>query len=251
MTGACACRPSGLRERTFSASSRQDEEVLEPFGTDLWVAHAPLTLLGVPAGRWMAVARLAGGALWVHSPAPLDDALRRALKELGEVRWVVAASRLHGHVWMEQYRPAFPPAELLAPPGLAKRRKDLRFDGDLPGAQWEGVIDQELLRGHRLLDEVEFFHRPSRTAVMGDAVWNVAPSDPGRVRLWAGRRSGPGPTRVFRWQFRDRAAARASIDRMLAWDPERLACGHGAPIASGGGAALAEAYAWLPATGAR
>ena len=219
--------------------------MLEPFGTELWVSHAPLTLLGVPAGRWMAVARLPGEALWVHSPAPLDDALRRGLKELGEVRWVVAASRLHGHVWMEQYRAAFPHAELLAPPGLEKRRKDLRFDGSVPGDQWAGVIDQELLAGHRLLHEVEFFHRPSRTAVMGDAVWNVARPDPLRVRLWVGRRAGPGPTRAFRMGFRDRAEARASIERMLAWDPERLVAGHGAPIASGGREALARAYAWL------
>src|SRR4051794_3117923 len=222
--------------------------MLEPFGEDLWVVRAPLRLLGVPAGRWMAVVRLPGGALWVHSPAPLDTGLRRALKELGEVRWVVAASRLHGHLWMEQYRAAFPHAQLLAPPGLARRRKDLRFDGDLPGDQWPGVIDQELLAGHRLLDEIEFFHRPSRTAVMGDAVWNVAPSAPWRVRLWVGRRQGPGPARAFRLQFRDRSAARASVERMLAWNPERVVAGHGEPIASDGREALAQAFAWLSAT---
>src|SRR3954471_19640857 len=102
--------------------------MLEPFATDFWVVHAPLRLLGVPAGRWMAVVRLAGGALLVHSPAPLGEDLRRALRELGGVPWGVAASRLHGHVSMEQYRAAFPHAELLAPPGLPKRRKDLRFD---------------------------------------------------------------------------------------------------------------------------
>src|SRR4051812_24726269 len=187
----------------------------------------------------MAVARLPGEALWVHSPAPLETDLRRALKELGEVRWVVAASRLHGHLWMEQYRAAFPHAQLLAPPGLRARRKDLHFDGDVPCNQWKGVIEQQVLEGHRWLEEVEFFHRPSRTAVMGDAVWNVARSDPLRVRLWAGRASGPGPTRLFRRAFRDHAAARASIERMLAWEPERLVAGHGDPIASGGRDALA------------
>src|SRR3954467_3120943 len=145
MPGACVGRRPAHRGRALRATSREDEGMLEPFGEELWVAHAPLSLLGVPAGRWMAVARLAGGALWVHSPAPLDDELRRGLKEIGEVRWVVAASRLHGHVWMEQYRAAFPHAELLAPPGLPKRRKDLRFDAALPGDQWAGVLDQELL----------------------------------------------------------------------------------------------------------
>ena len=218
---------------------------MELFGEELWVGHAPLRVLGVPAGRWMAVVRLPGGALWVQSPAPLTDDLRRELKALGEVRWVVAASRLHGHLWMEHYRAAFPHAELLAPPGLRKKRKDVRFDGDLPGHQWDGVIDQELLRGHRLYAEVEFFHRPSRTAILGDALWNVARSDPRRVRLWVGRNEGPGPTRFFRSQFSDRTAARTSIDHMLAWDPVRLVAGHGEPIAGEAGAALAKAYAWL------
>src|SRR3954454_3832067 len=131
MTGACTRRPPGNRVRTFSATSREDEGMLEPFGEELWVAHAPLSLLGVPAGRWMAVARLPGGALWVHSPAPLDDGLRRGLKELGEVRWVVAPNPLRGHISMGEYRIAFPPADLLAAPGLPERRSDLTFQAVL------------------------------------------------------------------------------------------------------------------------
>jgi len=220
---------------------------LEPFGDELWIARAELSLMGVPMGRVMTVARLDGGALWVHSPAPLDDELRRALKELGEVRWVVAPNPLHGHVSMGEYRTAFPHAELVAAPGLSERRKDLRFDMVLhytPESVWEGQLDQTLLAGHRWMPEILFHHRPSRTLVTGDACWNVD-GTPRRVRLWAGRREGVGPTIAFRVGFRDKGAARRSIDRVLGWAPERLVCGHGEPLASGATEAVAAAYRFL------
>jgi hypothetical protein len=220
---------------------------LEPFGEELWVARAPLRLLGVPAGRIMAVARLGGDALWVHSPAPLDTALRRALKELGEVRWVVAPNPLHGHVSMGEYRTAFPEARLVAAPGLPERRKDLVFDTVLGGEaepEWAADLDQTTLDGHRWLPEVLFHHRPSRALISGDAFWNVDGA-PLRSRLWAGRRRGVGPTFAFRRGFKDKAAARASIDRVLAWDPVRLVCGHGEPLPSGAREVIAEAYAFL------
>jgi hypothetical protein len=220
---------------------------LEPFADELWLARAPLRLLGVPAGRIMAVARLGGDALWVHSPAPLDTELRRTLKELGEVRWVVAPNPLHGHVSMGEYRTAFPEARLVAAPGLPERRKDLAFDVVLsgePDPDWASDIDQTTLDGHRWLPEVLFFHRPSRSLISGDAFWNVDGA-PLRSRLWAGRRRGVGPTFAFRRGFGDKAAARASIDRVLAWDPVRLVCGHGEPLASGARETVAEAYAFL------
>jgi hypothetical protein len=211
------------------------------------VARAPLRLLGVPAGRIMAVARLGGDSLWVHSPAPLDTELRRELKELGEVRWVVAPNPLHGHVSMGEYRPAFPEARLVAAPGLPERRKDLAFDivlGEQPEPDWAAELDQTTLDGHRWLPEVLFHHRPSRALISGDAFWNVDGA-PRRSRLWAGRRRGVGPTFAHRRGFKDKAAARASNDRVLAWDPVRLVCGHGEPLPSGARQTVAEAYAFL------
>jgi hypothetical protein len=221
---------------------------LEPFGDELWLSRAELSIIGVPAGRVMTVARLDGGALWVHSPAPLDDVLRRALKDLGEVRWVVAPNPLHGHVSMGDYRASFPHAQLVAAPGLPERRKDLSFDVVLhytPEPAWEGQLDQTLLAGHRWLPEILFFHRPSRALITGDACWNVGRGDPLRTRLWAGRNEGVGPTPLFRMGFRDKSAARRSIERVLSWGPERLVCGHGEPLASGATEAVATAYRFL------
>jgi hypothetical protein len=53
-------------------------------------------------------------------------------------------------------------------------------------------------------------------------------------------------SRVIRWtSFSDRAAARRSIDAVLALDFERVVVGHGLPIERGGKAALMAAFSWL------
>jgi hypothetical protein len=54
-----------------------------------------------------------------------------------------------------------------------------------------------------------------------------------------------GTTRMLRSSFRDRKALRASIDRILAWDFDRVVVTHGEVLERGGRKALREAYAWL------
>lgn len=55
-------------------------------------------------------------------------------------------------------------------------------------------------------------------------------------------------SRMIRWTgLSDRRAARASVDRLLALDFDRLVVGHGQPLASDGKQALAAACAWLRA----
>jgi hypothetical protein len=76
---------------------------LEAVDKELWVAETPLRFLGVQLGQRMAVIRLRSQDLLIHSPAPLTDELRCELDELGPVRFVMPASWLHGHLFMEQY----------------------------------------------------------------------------------------------------------------------------------------------------
>ena len=43
----------------------------------------------------MAVLRLSGGSIWVHSPVSLDDELAAALAEIGEVKHIVTPNFEH------------------------------------------------------------------------------------------------------------------------------------------------------------
>lgn len=228
---------------------------LREIDSDLWAAEEPLRYLGFEMGRRMTVVRLTDRTLLLHSPARLSEGLRRELDRLGETRFVVPASILHGHLDMGQYRDAYPRAKLFGVPGLDRKRPDLRFDGLLGGAaepDWIGDLDQKRFEGHRVagrvLNEVEFFHRKTRTLITGDLCFNIGPRWPLRTRLlaWGPRmRRRLGPTVAFRMGIRDRRAARRSVERILEWDFDRILPGHGEVVESGAKGTFEKDFAWL------
>jgi hypothetical protein len=199
----------------------------------------------------MAVIRLADGGMFVWSPVGSSEALRKAVEQLGSVRFVVAPNSLH-HLYLAEWQSAYPAAKMIAAPGLAARRSDLRFDGAL-GEQadvaWAGDIDQVLMR-NALTTEAVFFHRASRTVLFTDIVQHFPP---GWFSGWRAivarldRMTGAEAAvpQKFRLGFVDREAARAALQRILAWPAERVLMAHGSPITTNGRAFIARAFAWL------
>jgi hypothetical protein len=225
---------------------------LKPVADELWVVEVPLRFLGVPIGRRMTVIRLGDGGLWLHSPAPLDDGLRSSLDSVGPLRFVVAPTAVHGHMFMEQYRDAYPDVELLAAPVLDRRRKDLAFDGllgSVPDPRWSDDLDQTVFLGH-LAPEVVFLHRSSRTLILADLLMapRIRPTTPPAARLvWRleGLSDSIGTPRSVRVSTRNRRAARRSVDHILTWDFDRIILGHGTIVESGGRAVFERAMGWL------
>jgi Domain of unknown function (DUF4336) len=219
---------------------------------DLWVVETPHRAFGVDVERRMSVVRLRRDELLLYSPAPLTPQTRAALDEVGRPRFVLAASLVHGHRYMEHYRKAFPDVQLFAAPGLDRRRKDLAFDGMLGSVAhplWSDAIDQEVFLGS-LVPEVVLLHPASGTLILGDLLIGVAP-DRARSRAAAlawraegvhGRVAVP---RSLRLATRNRRAARRSVEGMLAWDFERIVLGHGPIVESGGRAVFERAMSWL------
>lgn len=224
--------------------------MLRAVAPELWVHEEPLRFRGFEIGRRMVVIRLQDGRLWVTSPARLTAELRDALDALGPVAFVVPASKLHGHLFMEDYRAAYPDALLFAAPGLPGRRRDLAFDGLLGGSadpRWAQDIDQAAFLGNVFGEELAFLHRATRTLVLADLCFNIGRDAPAVVRLmaWGSLRPRLGPTPAFRAAIRNRAAAQASLRAILAWDFERVIPGHGEIVEHGGRDQIARAYAWL------
>lgn len=197
----------------------------------------------------MTLVRLADGTLFVHSPIPLAGGTREAVDALGPVKAVVAPSLFH-HLAVGEWMRAYPDAVLCACPGLERKRRDLpwqRVLGDEPEKEWRGEIEQVFFGARSLENEVVFFHRPSRTLICADAVFNLA-DHPSRYTRIVARLMGnrePGATYFERVLIRDRAAARAQVDRMLAWKADRIILAHGDIIPTGGHEILRRAYAWL------
>ena len=224
--------------------------LVEAAPNKLWVVETPLRFYGVEVGARMTVCRLSKGDLWLHSPVRLTEELREDLDRLGPVRFVVAPNKLH-HLFVGDYPSAYPEARVYVSPGLPEKKPDLPFHGvlgDAPEPGWSEDLDQTVFRGERQLEEVAFFHRASRTLILADLVQSGHPGSPWPTRL-ATRLNGtydrPGPPAPVRLGFRDKAAARASLEGVLSWDFERIVMAHGRIIETGGKAALRKAYSFL------
>ena len=227
-----------------------DTSPLRRLDDDLWVVDRPLGILGIQVGARMTVIRHGNGDVLLHSPIAPDAELCEALAEVGPVRHLIAPNKLH-HFYFAAAAAAFPEAIRWAAPGLAEKRRELTFDeelGDLPPAAWSDELDQIRLCGAPHIEEIVFLHRPSRTLIATDLAFNVRESHSLITRLFL-RANGVlgkfGPTRMFRSFVRDRTAARESLDRILAWDFDRVVMSHGVVLQSRGRRVLRDAYQWM------
>jgi hypothetical protein len=186
----------------------------------IWQIEGPSLnmIAGVMIPSRSTVLRLASGALLVYSPVAEMDVD-------GEVAHIVAPNRWH-HLFVDTARTRWPRAtvhELAAPADEA--------------------IESTRIDGVPKFDETVVFHRPTGTLVVADFVFNMTAENlRTRFGFWL---TGVGGKRVaqsreWKWACKDRAAARASVERVLAWPIERVAFCHGESVAidSAGLAAL-------------
>jgi hypothetical protein len=227
--------------------------MLEEFGPSLYVAEGPtVSFYGFPYPTRMAVAKLADGSVWVWSPVALTPELAGAVEELGPVRHIVSPNKIH-HLFLKEWAERWPEARMFAPPGLARRKPELHFAAELsdePDAAWAVDIDQVVFRGSFALEEVVFFHRASRTALVCDLVQRHDPAQMKGLKGLLMRLDGlvgeHGSTpREWRASFLRRGPTRAARTHVLGWQPERLLIAHGACVRQGAGPILAGALAWI------
>ncbi len=227
--------------------------MLTEIDRDIWIAEGPsVSFFGFPYPTRMTLVRLSDGGLWLCSPIELTDVLADEVRALGPVQHLVSPNKIH-HLFLGQWAQAWPEAKLWASPGLARRRRDLSFHGELGDAAepaWASDIDQLIFRGSFFMEEVVFFHRASRSAIITDLVQKF---DPATQRGWRGllmRLDGlVGPDgstpREWRLTFWNRRAAREALRKALAWDPQRLIIAHGQWVRENGREALARSLSWL------
>lgn len=224
--------------------------MLSQLGDNIWIVERPQRFYGLEVGTHMTVIRLAGGSLLLHSPVELDPELRRELDAIGRVRFAVAPNRVH-HLYAGDVAKAYPGARLWIGPGLERKRPDLMYVailGDEAPSEWRGEVEQVFFRGRPYENEVVFFHRPSRTLILCDLAFNFGPRAalPTRLLMRLLMSYGHfGPSKLDPLLIRDRRAARASLERILAWDFDRVVVAHGDVLESGGREALRQGYSWL------
>jgi hypothetical protein len=224
---------------------------LEKVADDLWTAEGRVRFLGQWLPVRMVVVRLRDGSLFVHSPVETTPALEAELATLGAVRHLVAPSKYH-HLWLIDWRTSYPDATVYGAPGLPEKREDVAFDevlSDDSPPSWATEMDQLVFRGLPIFNEVVFHHRPSRSLIVADLVFNIVEVDgilgPTIMRLngmW--KRFGPSRTLKFMMR-RNRKAACQGIESILRWDFDRVVMSHGQVRDAGGHGALERAFSFL------
>jgi len=231
--------------------------VLEPLGPDLWVADGGIvSFFGFDYPTRMAVVRLDDGALWLWSPIAPEDGIVDAVRALGPVGHLVSPNKLH-HLFLGAWQARFPDAKLWGTASTIARFGNLDFTGTLtddPPPDWAGQIDQYHFDNSLVLDELIFFHRKSRTAIIADLSQPFSEDFLQRHwplwQRWVARHirmvEGWGyPPMELRLTFRDRAAARAKVRALIEENPERVVVAHGEIVRNGGAAFLRRAFSWL------
>lgn len=205
---------------------------------NLWLIPYPLKMLGADLQRNVTVIRLASGKLIIHSTAPFTPEDVAAIGALGEPAWLVDTLLRHD-TFAREGRAAFPSTAYLASEGFAKIAGEPAGLLLPPPAEWAEEIAVAPIDGAPELHEVVLLHRPSRTLIVADLIFNF----PGEHGWWmklllrlatVGGRHTPGMTRPYQQAIKDRAAYTASVKRVLDWDFDRIIVGHGAPIATRG-----------------
>lgn len=208
---------------------------------ELWVQVTRFRVLGLSLSRRMTVVRLSDGSLFVYAPNPMDQETRHDLDALGPVRFCVCPVKEHA-LFLEEVFTAYPEARVYAAPGLREKRPDLNFHGvlgDRPEPEWQDNLDQTIWYGPAWGDEAIFLHRKTATLIAAHLFWKPGENSPLGDRLL-----GLGWPR-FPFGFRDKQAARQSIERILTWEFNRIISAHGSNIETGGKNAVRKSYAWL------
>ena len=215
----------------------------------LWSVSAPHRYFGLYLGTRMTVVRLPGNNLWLHSVVAIDDILADEIQALGAVRHIVMPDLYH-HVYVSDAIRRWPVARVYAPARMRRKRPELRIDSDLsetPDQSWCGELVPVHIDGS-MLDETVFIHGPSRTLVCADLIENFDSSPHLATRLYlkaAGIQDRVAFSRFLRPVYRDRPAARRSLERLLRLDFDRVVLAHGRVLEHGGPSAVRDAYRWL------
>lgn len=226
---------------------------------DVWIVDGPVIRFGMPWPKMpfptrMTIIRTADDALLVHSPTVLVPSLAAEVESIGTPRWIIGPNRIH-YWWIPDWKAAYGAADVyLAPRVVEQARGRIDFqvsaldrDGGYP---WSSEIETLPVTGS-FMTEVEFFHRASRTLVLTDFIESFeAQKLSPLVRLVARlggvlHPDGQMP-RDMRLTFsKHQAALRAAVEKMIAWDPERIIFAHGKWYERNGAEELRRAFRWL------
>ena len=230
---------------------------MEQLAENIWIAEGDIVdFHGFPYPTRSVIVRLKNGDLWCWSPITLTPELKTEIDEIGEPKHLISPNKIH-HLYLQDWQMVWPNAKIWGPASSIKKRTDLSFESPLENdapAEWSGEIDMIWFNGSPVLDEIVFFHRPSKTAILCDLSENF--SDDFIRKHWKGWKrwvakpwgitEGKGYAPLeWRLSFFKRNATRVALDRLIGLGPQRVVMAHGEIQYENGVSFLKQSFGWL------
>mgnify|MGYP003597157383 CR=1 FL=1 len=198
----------------------------------IWGSERALWFAGVRLRVRTTVLRFSDGGVLIHSPAPPTESGLSALRELGNVRYLLVPNCFH-HLATPALAKALPSAKVIGPASEAAKNPALRIDLDIHSLS-DGVGLPGLscipLFGVPFLDETLVYHSPTGTLVGADVAIRADSRDHWTWRIaarltWCYERLSVPPD--VRKKIEDRTLVAASFRRVQAFEVRRLIVAHG------------------------
>ncbi|MEL6938317.1 MAG: DUF4336 domain-containing protein [Cyanobacteria bacterium J06598_1] len=228
--------------------------MLEEITKDIWAAQHPIRYMGLSLSTRMTIIRTSARTLIVISPVAINAELKQQIDALGTVEHIVAPNCYH-HLYASEAKAHYPKAILWAAPGLKEKKPELPIDSVLQNGDsslWnelEGIFFDGLktlgFNGFDAFNEWVFFHPKSRTLILTDAAFHYDSSFPFFKRLVAkvlGSYETLRPSWLEKVATKDKARVKASVEKVLGWDFDRVIMAHGIIIERHGKAAFRRGY---------
>ncbi len=227
---------------------------LQKIDENIWIYDgSTVSWYGLPYTTRMTIVRLANGKIWVHSPAKISEDLIKEIQALGEVGYLVSPNKIH-HLFIQDWMALYPNAKAYSSPGLEEKRKDITFDSaltDTAETEWENEIEQLIFKGSKVMEEVVFFHKKSRTLILTDLIENFHPNHFSGFKKVLAKMTGivsPNGRTPLDWRATfifNKPKARASLQVMINWNPKRIIIAHGECIYKDAVPFLKKSFSWL------
>lgn len=216
------------------------EQRLQKFADHIWICEQDQQFMGLELGARMTIVDLGEAGLLVHSPIRLTEQIQNELQQLGEVRVVVAPNQFH-HLYLQDFKQAYPLAKFFAAPGLETKRSDFIFDQVITTEKkfpWSSKLQHLLVQGTPKVNEVVFFHPQSRTLLLTDLALNIQSSKSAYAKFvltLIGTYKKFGLSAFERLVLvRDHVLFAQSIEQIGVWDFDKIIMAHGEVITNGG-----------------
>eukprot|EP00984_Skeletonema_dohrnii_P012974 scaffold5322_cov139-Skeletonema_dohrnii-CCMP3373.AAC.5 len=207
------------------------------FAPNIYIQEYPIKYAGCHFHSRMTIIKLSTGQLWIHSPCDITPQLKSEIEALGPVGVIIAPGNYH-RLHVHSCQNAFPSAQTIICPGVEKKQPKLKYDAILhetkPEEAYAADLEQVLLQGNRVINEVAFLHKESKTLILTDSIELIGDSTPGTnwvlrfwwkylLRMW----NVPKPAPEYQMGWNNKALAKKSMERIMQWDFEQVIISHG------------------------